>query len=76
MLVLVLAAVDALVAIYLIRYGLTRARPNGGRTVVVGGMLVVCALALAVLGWPKPAARTPRPPIPLPSTSAGQVAGV
>lgn len=62
----VIAALDAVAAIHLLTYGLRRERRDQARVLIVGGMLIVCAVALAFIGWPRSAAphTTPAPPTP------------
>jgi hypothetical protein len=69
----VLAAADAVAAIYLIAYGLRRERRDKARVLIVGGMLVVCAVALVVIGWPRSAEPQPTPAPPAPSGPATSV---
>lgn len=67
-LVLVIAA-DLFAGLYLVLYGLRRERRDKPAVVIVGGVLLICALALTVIGG---FARTrphhrPTPPSPPPA---------
>ena len=61
----VLAGADASAAAYLI-VSLRRERRNRPGVLVIGVLLVSCAVALAVLSWPAGTHR--RPPVPPPTT--------
>lgn len=69
----VLAGADAFAAAYLL-VSLRRERRNRPGVLVVGVLLVSCAVALAVLSWPGQAHRRPPtpPPTPVTPTDPGQ----
>jgi drug/metabolite transporter (DMT)-like permease len=62
-LVLVIAA-DLLCGLYLLVYGIRRERRDKPAVLIVGGVLLACALALTLIG----AYSRTRPPHPPPST--------
>ena len=66
---LTLAAIDAAVAAYLVGWALRRERRDRARVLVVGVVLAICAVFLAVVGWPNTAPTQPTPPLaPAPGT--------
>jgi predicted PurR-regulated permease PerM len=60
---LTLAAIDAAVAAYLVGWSLRRQRRDRARVLVVGVVLAICAVFLAVVGWPNTAPTQPTGPL-------------
>lgn len=68
-LVLVITA-DLLAGVYLLVYGVRRERRDKPAVLIVGGVLLACALALALIGG-YARSRPPHPTPPAPPAPAG-----